>query len=361
MADPSIELPRRIRAALRRALLSWFDKNARDLPWRRTRRPYRVWVSEIMLQQTRVEAVIPYYQRFIRAFPRLRDLAAAGEDEVLKLWEGLGYYSRARNLRNAAKKIATERGGRLPRTAAQWREIPGVGRYAAGAIASIAFGERRAALDGNVKRALARLFAIQRPIEETAALRSLWALAEALVPPKRPGDFNQAMMELGARICLPKRPRCGQCPVSRWCQARAFGVQEALPKRREKKPAPHHEIVAAVIARHGRYLLGKRPPNAMLGGLWEFPGGKVEPGETPEQALARELKEELGVEVEVGPLVATVDHAYSHFTITLHAYRCSIVGGRPQARYHSRIQWVSRSGLGRHALPAANYKFLDRL
>ncbi|MCX7012723.1 MAG: A/G-specific adenine glycosylase [Candidatus Sumerlaeota bacterium] len=354
-------LPPRKRAAIRRRLLAWFSKHARDLPWRRTKDPYRIWVSEIMLQQTRVEAVAPYYQRFRQAFPSVRALASAHEDRVLKLWEGLGYYTRARNLHRASKIIVQERRGRFPRSAEGWRELPGIGRYTAGAIASIAFGERAPVLDGNVKRVLARLFRIEAPIEDAATERLFWTLAEELVPPKRPGDFNQAMMELGARICLPKRPRCEECLLSKQCEAFAAGRQSELPRRREKKAARHHNIVVGVIEKNGRYLLGKRPAHGLLAGLWEFPGGKVEPGEAREEALKRELEEELGVRIAIGAPVATVDHAYSHYAVTLHVYRCRILRGRPRARHHSEIRWVSRKEFERHALPAANLKFLDRL
>ena len=349
------------RTAIRRALLAWFTKNARDLPWRRTKAPYRVWVSEIMLQQTRVEAVTPYYQRFLKAFPSARALADAHEDKVLKLWEGLGYYTRARNLHRAAKILVQERRGRFPRTAEEWLELPGIGRYTAGAIASIAFGERAPVLDGNVKRVLSRLFRVEAPIGSADAERLFWALAEALVPPKRPGDFNQSMMELGARICLPKRPRCDECAVARHCEALASGRQSELPRRREKKAARRHDIVVGVIERNGRYLLGKRPAHGLLAGLWEFPGGKVEPGETHEEALKRELEEELGVGIAVGAPVATVNHAYSHYAVTLHVYRCRILRGRPSAKRHSEIRWVSRREFEGYAFPVANLKFFDRL
>lgn len=347
--------------ALRRTLLAWFRRKKRDYPWRRTRDVYRIWLSEIMLQQTRIEAVRPYYERFLKAFPTVADLAAAHEDRVLKLWEGLGYYGRARNLHQAARLIAGERGGRFPGSADEWRRLPGIGRYTAGAIASIAFGERVPVVDGNVKRVLARLFAIDDCIDEAHAVERLWSIADKLVSPRSPGNFNQALMELGGRICLPRRPRCGRCPVAQWCEARASGRQEDLPVRRAKKPVPHFEIVAAAIRKRGRYLLGKRPTDGILGGLWEFPGGKVRKGETRKRALVREVKEELGIRIGVGALVASVDHAYSHFTITLHVYRCEHVAGRPCADYHTEVKWVPQSQFDLYAFPAANRKVMDRL
>ena len=346
---------------IRQGLLRWFRAGARDLPWRRTRDPYAVWLSEIMLQQTRVEQGLPYFERFVAALPDVKALAAAREDTVLKLWEGLGYYSRARNLHRAAKQIVKERAGRFPTTAAEWLELPGIGRYTAGAIASIAFGERAAVLDGNVKRVLSRLFDIGECIDETATQHRLWSLAESLVPEKAPGDFNQGMMELGARVCVPRLPRCSECPVRRCCRACAAGTQAQRPVRRAGRKPPHHEVVVAVINRRGRYLLGKRPHGGMLGGLWEFPGGKIEPGETHHEALVREMREELGVKVHVGTLLATVSHAYSHFRVTLHVYRCEITGGAPSATTHTLLKWVPRSKISEYALPQANRKFLAAL
>lgn len=346
---------------LRRALLAWYRANARDLPWRRTRDPYRIWLSEIMLQQTRVKAVLGYYQRFLDALPTVQALAEADEQRVLKLWEGLGYYSRARNLRRAARTVVTEHGGLFPHAADELQKLPGVGRYTAGAIASIAFGRRAAVLDGNVKRVLARLLRVDQSVDDSAVIRALWAAAEWLVPARAPGDFNQAMMELGARICLPRRPLCRRCPARRLCAAFAAGRQEELPHRRAKKAVPHHDIVVAVIAKRGRYLIGRRPPDAMLGGLWELPGGKIEPGETHAQALVREIREECGLEVSVGEKVTAVEHAYSHFTITLHAYRCEVVAGRVGARWHDELRWIPRSRLEDYAWPAANRKVLGLL
>ncbi len=367
--------------SVRRALLAWFRREARDLPWRRPAAeahcapdPYRVWVSEVMLQQTRAAAAVPYYERFLAELPDVRALAEADPDRILKLWEGLGYYARARNLQRAARIIVHERAGVWPESAAEWAHLPGVGRYTAAAIASIALGERVAVVDGNVKRVLARLFDIEENVDSARGEGILWDLAQALLAPRAPGDFNQALMELGARVCIPKGVRCGECPLAGQCAARRLRIQEQLPVRRPRKAAPHYIIVAGAIAPEGAggggsdgrvenpcYLLGKRPPASMLGGLWEFPGGKVEPGETHAEALARELREELGIEVRIGRHIATVDHAYSHFSITLHVYFCEHAGGEPSPKYHSELRWVRRSDFGRYAFPAADLKFFDRL
>lgn len=348
-------------SAIRRLLLNWFRKNKRDLPWRKTSDPYAIWLSEIMLQQTRVETVISYYERFLKRFPTVNDLARAKEDDVLKLWEGLGYYSRAINLRKAAVLVARELGGVFPQTADELQTLPGVGRYTAGAIASIAFGVQAPVLDGNVKRILARLYAVDGRIDRSETLNRLWQIAEELVPPRSPGDFNQGMMELGARICLPKRPACEECPIKRECAAKVECCPEKYPVRQAKKVLPHYEVVAAAIYKHGRYLLGKRPVGGLLGGLWEFPGGKVEPGETREAALKREIQEEIGVEIAVGDLVRSVDWGYSHCTATIHLYRCTHVSGEPKPLYHSAIRWIPKSRFGQYTFPAANILFFDFL
>lgn len=355
------DLARRKRLPLRRALLAWFAEEARDLPWRQTRDPYRIWLSEIMLQQTRVEAVIPYYLRFTAAFPTVQTLAAAGEDQVLKAWEGLGYYSRARSLHKAARLLVRDGGGRWPATAEQWRQLPGVGPYTAGAIASIANDLPEPAVDGNVLRVLSRIFAIEESIDEQAARQRIWDIAGIILPRRAAGAFNQALMDLGARLCVPKRPRCTTCPVRNWCDALRRGIQDDLPVRTPRKPIPHHDIVVAAIRRRGRYLIGKRPAGGLLGGLWEFPGGKVEPDESHEQALQREVREETGLSVQLVLRLATVEHTYSHMAVTLHVYLCEAAAGQARAYYHEELKWIPRPQFDRYAFPAANRRFMDRL
>ncbi|MDX9755458.1 MAG: A/G-specific adenine glycosylase [bacterium] len=347
--------------AIRRALLAWFHQNKRDLPWRKTKDPYKIWVSEIMLQQTRVEAVIPYYENFLQAFPTLHALAAAPEDRVLKLWEGLGYYSRARNLHKAAHWLVQEQGGCFPTTVEAIQSLPGIGKYTAGAIASIAFGIAAPALDGNVKRVLARLYGIEDWIEKASSIAQCLDHLHRLIDPNEPGAFNEAMMELGAQVCLPKNPACSSCPVRKQCHALALDRVRFLPARKPRKPIPHYEVVAAAIYKNGRYLLGKRPGTSMLAGLWEFPGGKVEAGETHEEAVRRELREELGIEVEVQKHLVSVDHTYTHHTVTLHLYLCHHIGGKPQTLYHSDLKWVSPKQFVEYPFPAANIKFFPYL
>lgn len=348
-------------AEIRRALLDWFRAEARDLPWRRTRDPYRVWLSEVILQQTRVDQGLPYYLRFLEAFPTVADLAAAPDHAVIKQWEGLGYYTRARNLHKTARIVVEQHAGRFPQTADLLQMLPGVGRYTAGAVASIAFGERVPVVDGNVKRVLARLLDLADPVDDTATGRLLWRTAQGLVPAADPGDFNQALMELGARVCAPRKADCDACPVGAWCAARAAGTVDRRPVKRPRKAVPHKEIVVAVIARDGRYLIGRRPPGGLLGGLWEFPGGKIEPGETHQQALARECREELGLDVAVGGLVATVRHAYTHLRVTLNVYRCKPAHGDPVPRAHTELAWAAPDEFPNYAFPKANHKFLALL
>jgi len=325
---------------LARKLLDWYAHNARQLPWRGHPDAYAVWVSEVMLQQTRVETVIPYFERWMARFPTLASLAAASEQEALALWEGLGYYSRARNLHKAARIVAAEQGGQLPRDPASLRRLPGIGRYTAAAIASIAFGMDTATLDGNLKRVFARLFNVEEAADSPAGEKRLWALAEEHLPPGRAGDYNQALMDLGATLCLPRAPRCPLCPLGELCQARALGLQEARPVQTPKKEIPHHTVTAAVIRRAGRVLLAKRPAGGLLGGLWEFPGGKVEPGESLPAALRREIREELAADIHVGEPFGVYRHAYTHFRITLHAFLCTLDGSEPRPLEAEEIAWV---------------------
>lgn len=356
-----LELANVNKSGLRRKLLNWFRREARDLPWRNTSDPYLIWISEIMLQQTRVEAVIPYYERFIQAFPAVRDLANAKEDRLLKLWEGLGYYNRAHNLKKGAEWIINQCNGTFPDTVESWLNIPGVGRYTAGAVCSIAYGQAVPLIDGNVKRVFSRLFSVKQNIDDKATQDAMWAAAKMLVPAKNPGDFNQALMELGAMICLPKNPKCIECPVHKLCAAYLKGTPSAFPVRKKKPETPHVQVVAAAIKKNGRYLLGKRPEGKLLAGLWEFPGGKIEPGETPQIALMRELKEELDVQIKVGILLAKVDHAYSHYSVTIELYSCEIVSGKPVTLYHSALKWMTKKQMKNYALPKANLKFMNQL
>ncbi|MFP5504540.1 MAG: A/G-specific adenine glycosylase, partial [Candidatus Sericytochromatia bacterium] len=288
-------------------LLAWFRAEGRDLPWRRTQNPYHIWISEIMLQQTQVATVIPYYERFLTLFPTVEALASAPEPQVLKAWEGLGYYSRARNMQKAAREVVSHHGGRMPGTFAALKALPGIGDYTAGAIASIAFGERVPAVDGNVLRVIARLALLTDDVTLPRTKKRVEALAAALLPASSPGELNEALMELGARVCVPGKPRCDQCPVAAHCAALAAGVTSELPvKAKKKKPKPV-VLAVALVEREGRLLLVPRPSEGLWGGMWGFPAAESASVDEAGEALAAALAS-LGLEAEIGPAVATLAH-----------------------------------------------------
>ncbi len=307
----------------RKRLLSWYRANKRAMPWRETRDPYAIWISEAMLQQTRVETVIPYWERFLSRFPDVHTLATADLDDVLGVWAGLGYYSRARNLQAAARVIDQDYGGKLPDDAETLQTLPGIGRYTAGAVASIAFDRPEPVLDGNVKRVLARLLGIREDIGQPAIVERLWEEAGALARGPHPGDLNQALMELGATVCTPRTPRCESCPVSQFCDAWAKGDAESLPIKARKKAARKVEAVAALVVRRGKALAVRRPTRGLLGGLWDLPGGDLAAGETPRAGLTRALRDRTGLEISRASAIGTVEHAFTHRKLTLHVYRAN--------------------------------------
>jgi A/G-specific adenine glycosylase len=337
-----------------RQLVRWFEREHRPMPWRSDPSPYKVWISEIMLQQTQVVTVIPYFDRFVTRFPSFKVLAQADLQEVLKLWEGLGYYSRARNLHQAARSIVETYGGKPPRTAESLRELPGIGAYTAAAIASIAFGEPVPSVDGNVLRVCSRLWGIDTPMRDKALADDVRARLTPLIRTVNPSHFNQAMMETGALICKPHTPHCGQCLLSRHCVAFKKKLTAVLPVVEKAAKVPRYRVAVGVIWKKGRLLIARRRENQMLGGLWEFPGGKLQKGETPEQAVTREIKEETGLVVRVGAAYATVNHAYSHFKITLTAFRCEWVSGRAHPKASEELKWIAPGELSDYPMPRAN-------
>jgi A/G-specific adenine glycosylase len=342
-------------------LLTWFDRKRRDLPWRRTKDPYRIWVSEVMLQQTQVTTVIPYYQRFVRVFPTVRRLAEGPLDDVLRLWAGLGYYSRARNLHQAAQQIVAEHGGRFPHTFDRIRRLPGIGDYTAGAITSIAFGEPVPAIDGNAGRVLARVLYVTGDVRAGAPKRRLTELARLAVPADRPGDYNQALMELGSLVCRPADPACDECCLGDLCEARRRGKQRRIPAPRAHPKVQTVRVVAGLARRNGRVLIAQRPPEGVWGGMWEFPNVELRPDAPPAETLVRLFAQAFGLQVEVGEMLASFAHGIMHRRIELTAYSCSVVSGRTQAKAHVAAKWVRPSELGEYALPAPHRCIADRV
>ncbi|MFA5279108.1 MAG: A/G-specific adenine glycosylase [Smithellaceae bacterium] len=334
-----------------RRLLAWYKRCGRTLPWRETADPYRIWISEIMLQQTRVDTVIPYYERFLKQFPDVFALARAPLQDVLKAWENLGYYSRARHLHEAAKIITGRFGGRIPNTLEAIRTLPGIGDYTAGAILSIAFERAVPAVDGNVRRILSRVFAVAKPINDPGEHRHFFELAASLVPKKRASGFNQALMDLGATVCRAKNPDCGACPLASLCLAHHRHLQDRLPVMRKAPAIPRRQSVAAVLRNDkGRLLVVQRPAEGLLASFWKLPGGFLKDHENPEAGLRRLVREELGLSIRVGKKIASVDHAYTHFRVTLHVYEGFLFNGKPAAKRCPNRQWAAAADLKKRPL-----------
>lgn len=344
-------------APIRRSLLAWYGRHRRDLPWRTTQDPYRILVSEVMLQQTQVERVRQYYPRFLERFPTVEELARAPLDDVLKAWEGLGYYARARNLHKAAQIIVRDYGGKIPQDYQTLLRLPGIGRYTAGAVLSIAFGQDEPVVDANVRRVLSRLFALRR----AQTHKELEGLARALLPPGRAGLFNQALMDLGATICIAREPRCLLCPLAQLCEGRRLGIQSELPVRAQPRAKPHHDVAVGIIWKGEKILITKRPNAGLLGGLWEFPGGKRQSAESLEDCVRREIFEEVNVRVHDLKHFMTVQHGYSHFRVTLHVFEGRYAGGRPRCRGCTAWKWVAPQDLRKYAFPSANKKIIAKL
>jgi len=355
-------------------LLGWYRQHGRTLPWRGHPDPYAVWVSEIMLQQTRVETVIPYFEKWMRLFPTVNALANASEHDVLNAWEGLGYYSRARNFHKAAKNVVEKHHGQLPRDLDELRKLPGVGRYTVGALASVVFGMDEPALDGNLKRVYARLFDVGEPVDSSEGEKILWGLARDNLPKGRAGDYNQALMDLGATICLPRNPRCLICPLMQVCKARENGTQEQRPVMKPKKDIPHYVHVAGVFVAqidNLRYkvLLAQRPSKGLLGGMWEFPNGRVVPkGDVdgdPAKELVKLLKTEYNLRLRVkrSPGVRKIEsigifrHAYTHFKVTIHAFECELLS----MSKNENLKWIPLKDLGNYPMGKVDRQIAQKI
>lgn len=321
-------------------LLRWYASRTRELPWRERPEPYAVWVAEIMAQQTRLESMLPYYKHWMKRFPNIKSLAKSEEQDVLNLWEGLGYYGRARNLRRAAQVVTKEYSGRLPTDLKALRSLPGVGPYTAGAIASLAFGLNTPAVDGNAIRVLARLFNVDLPADSGAGKKRFWELAAEHLPPGRAAEYNQALMDLGAEVCTPRQPKCGICPLEADCRAKALGIQEQRPVKGAAQETPLREFAAAVIRQRGEVLLVQRPANGLLGGMWEFPNTLLSSSRRAKDGLRRSLRNEFDFDFPIDRRLGIYEHAYSHFRARLQVYDCPLNGKRPKASPQRVQRWL---------------------
>ena len=342
-------------------LITWFKKYQRSMPWRGIQDSYRIWVSEVMLQQTQVKKVKEYYDKFIQRFPDVKRLADAPLQDVLKVWEGLGYYARARNLHKAAKGVVEEFGGEIPSDYATFRQLPGVGDYTAAAVQSIAFNSPFAAVDGNIKRVLSRLLLLDYPINDASSTKLFQEKADILLDRKRPGLFNQAMMELGATVCRPQSPTCLVCPINMYCEAFHIGKQDEYPYRQKTDSVPEHQIAAGVIYKGSEVLIVQRPLNGLLGGLWEFPNGQIDENETAEKACVRHIANVVNLFVTNIKYLTCIRHAFTHFKIVVDVFICDYKSGDVVLNGPIYAKWVKLSALKDYPLPRATHKILEKL
>jgi A/G-specific adenine glycosylase len=340
------------RSLLVRRLRRWFRRHARDLPWRRTRDPYAIWVSEVMLQQTQVATVVPYFERFLKSFPSLHDLAEADEQAVLRQWEGLGYYRRARELHRAARLVVEQHHGRIPADPAELERLPGFGRYTAGAVLSQAYDARLPILEANSRRVLARLIGYRGDPRRGPGQRLLWNAAQTLLPRRRTGEFNQAMMELGALVCTNQDPRCPACPLRDVCRAHRNGATDRIPPPQGRPPTEHVQEVAVVVRRRGRVLLVQRPGSGRWAGLWEFPHAPVHRDEPPQQAASRILRELTGIQADAGPTLITFSHGIMRYRITLRCVEAEYRSGSFACGAYAAGRWIRPGDLDAYPVSA---------
>ncbi|MBI3617127.1 MAG: A/G-specific adenine glycosylase [Candidatus Omnitrophica bacterium] len=344
------------RTSFSRGLTDWYKKNARRLPWRETRDPYKIWISEVMLQQTTVNAVIPYYEKWIKIFPTVEALKNASLQEILKAWQGLGYYQRAKNLHKAAQIICAQYNGAFPQAPEKLRKLPGFGPYTTGAVASIAFNLPRTIIDANVRRVVMRLLALNG-YADTSQDQRIEEFLQKAISRKNAGTFNQALMELGALICRSREPLCRVCPVKALCAAYEKGIQEIIPKPK-KRIIQDLDVAIGILQRGNKYLVQKRPSKGLLADLWEFPGGKVKNRESPQEAVQRELKEELGVSIDSTEHLMNVQHFYTRFRVKLHVFRCT---SKDYPKTNALRKWVLLKKLNEYPMPSGSAKIVDWL
>lgn len=337
-------------------MIRWYNRQARDLPWRRTRDPYKIWISEVMLQQTTVSAVIPYYQRWVREFPAIQDAARAPLLKILRLWQGLGYYQRARNIHKAAQILCALHGGTIPADPCALKRLPGFGPYTAGAVASIAFDIPCPIIDANIRRVMMRVLGL-KGYADSSQDQKILAFLQTIMPAKKPGAFNQALMELGALLCRSRAPLCLSCPVKLDCRSRREGLQESIP-RPKKRLVQKVEAVAGILRKDKHYFIQRRPSEGLLASLWEFPGGKIESKETSLQALRRAFKEELGADIHSVQPLMRVRHSYTQFHVRLHVFLCR---PRTSPREDARHRWVRLPDLVQYPMPSGHARIVEKL
>ena len=340
-------------------LLQWYDANVHSFPWRSMCNPYRVWLSEIMLQQTQVKTVVPFYNRWVAKFPTIKSVAETNIDSLLKMWEGLGYYARVRNFHSACIVVMSRFGGRMPDNYQDFQSLPGVGPYVAGAVMSIAYNLPIPAVDGNAYRVVSRIKSINLPFN--SCKNELVAFLSDHISLNRPGDFNQAIMDLGREICTSKNPSCDVCPIQKNCCAFVNNTVDKYPFRAKRQKKPHYMVAVGVVWKGNKILISKRKENGLLGGLWEFPGGKIQTGEDAKKCVIRKVNEKLGVRVRPGRLLKQIKHAYSHFSITLDAYHCDYVSGSPRALQGDKLRWILPKQIADLPFSKANHKLFDQI
>ena len=344
---------------MKNRILKWYDKKNYQFPWRNCNDPYKTWISEVMLQQTQVKTVLPYFNKWINRFPTIKDVSNTNIDTILKYWEGLGYYSRAHNIKKASDLVCNNMEGQIPDNE-KLKDLPGIGDYMYGSIISIAFNQPIPAIDGNVKRVFSRLLC--KNFNTTKDIKALNKHISQKIHKKRPGCFNQAIMDLGREVCRPSNPICTECPMKKLCKAFRCGLINKFPLKVKKKKTPCFDVVVGfIINKDHNFLITKRPRNKMLGGLWELPGGKREKGESLKSGLTRELKEEINVDVGINRKIGMIQHSYSHMNIKLHGYECNIKKGKIKQKQCDDLKWININQINRYTFPKANHKLFSMI
>jgi len=344
---------------MNKSLIDWYDLNKKSMPWRKNKDPYRIWISEVMLQQTQVSTVIPYYNKWMKRFPTIKSVSEAKVDDILKLWEGLGYYRRAHNIKKSCEIVVDDLKARLPNDE-KFKDLPGVGDYIYAAVMSIAFNKAIPVIDGNVKRVCSRFW--ETDFSNTKSLKNLQSKLLKCISKDRPGCFNQALMDLGREICKPKNPICGKCPIISLCKAFKNNSISDYPIKKKVKNIPLFDVVVGYIEnQQKKFIITKRPKDKMLGGLWELPGGKRESGESLKKGLVREIKEELSLNIKVDKKIGMIQHSYSHMKIKLHGYYCKVESGKIKLNASKQLEWINFSDINKYSFPMASHKLFKEM